>query len=181
MGPSLVGQVLHWELRRGGSGRVPKGGVERLGLEKWEDSDLRIKGSRSKKSPRSRSEEEGILEAYLEEGGGVQSGVGRWSGCQKTEGGLGTHRHLASLALTPPGPPLAPCTAGSVSKDVCLFLEQRFLSISTVYFCPGLVNLPACVTRENHSPVDQTWLLPAWPRVSSGLWDRMRATNREGL
>lgn len=102
--------------------------MERLGLEKWEDSDLRIKGSGSKKSPRSRSEEKGILEAYLEEGGGVQSGVGRWSGCQKTKGGLGTHRHLASLALTPPGPPLAPCTAGSVSKDVCLFLEQRFIS-----------------------------------------------------
>ena len=42
-----------------------------MGLEKWEDSDLRIKGSGSKKSPRSRSEEKGILEAYLEEGGGV--------------------------------------------------------------------------------------------------------------
>ena len=26
-----MGQVLHWELRGAGSGRVPKGGVERLG------------------------------------------------------------------------------------------------------------------------------------------------------
>lgn len=92
---------------------------------------MRIKGSRSKRSPRSRSREEGVLgrlEACLGEGSGVQSGVGRWSGCQKTEGGLGTRRHLASLALTPPGPPLAPCMAGRVSKDVCLFLEQRFIS-----------------------------------------------------
>ena len=39
-----------------------------------------------------------------------------------------THWHLASLALTPPGPSLALCTAGSVSKDVCLFLEQGFIS-----------------------------------------------------
>ena len=59
-----------------------------MGLEKWEDSDLRIKGSGSKKSPRSRSEEKGILEAYLEEGGGVQSGVGRWSGAGGDRGGI---------------------------------------------------------------------------------------------
>ena len=41
---------------------------------------------------------------------------------------MGTHRHLASLTLTLPGPSLALCVAGSVSKDVCLFLEQRFIS-----------------------------------------------------
>lgn len=43
-------------------------------------------------------------------------------------GGVGTHCYLASLTLVPPGPSLALCKAGSVSKDVCLFLEQRFIS-----------------------------------------------------
>lgn len=64
--------------------------------------------------------------------------------------------------------PLGSVQAGIVSR-MCLFLEQRFLSISTVYFYPGLVNLPACVTRENHSPVDQNMAASAWPRVSYGL------------
>lgn len=45
-----MGQVLHWERGGAGSGSVPKGGAERLGLERWEDSDLRIKGSGSKRS-----------------------------------------------------------------------------------------------------------------------------------
>lgn len=49
-----------------------------LGLEKWEDSDLRIKkekGFRSEKSPRSRSRGGEVLEAYLP--GGRWRGAGR--------------------------------------------------------------------------------------------------------
>lgn len=53
-----VKKLLCWGLGGGGSGRLPKGGVGRLGLEKWEDSDLRMKGSRSKRSPSSRGREE---------------------------------------------------------------------------------------------------------------------------
>ena len=81
-----MGQVLHWELRGAGSGRVPKGGVERLGLERWEDSDLRIKGSRSKRSPRSRGGEEGVLgrqEACLGEVVGCRGGRGGGQGASR--------------------------------------------------------------------------------------------------
>lgn len=61
--------------------------MERLGLEKWEDSDLRIKGS----DPRKSLEAEAREEKFWASPGGrwrVQRG-GRWSGCQKTEGGAG--------------------------------------------------------------------------------------------
>ena len=72
---SLVGQVLCWGLGGGGSGRLPKG-EGRLGLEKWEDSDLRMKGSRSKRSPSSRGREERMAG----QGGGhsVEAGGRSW-------------------------------------------------------------------------------------------------------
>lgn len=72
-----------------------------------------------------------------------------------------------------PGPsPVLHTPLGSVSKDESLFLERDlFLSIPTVYFCPGLAILSVCVTREHHSPMDQTWLLLGWPGEPCALQD----------
>ena len=80
-------------------GRARKASQGRRGG--WEDSDLSIKSSRSKRSSSSRGgrrgcrgREEGSmgrLEASLGEGRGVGRGMERWSWGQKTEGGGGGH------------------------------------------------------------------------------------------
>lgn len=108
-----MGQVLHWERGGAGSGRVPKGGVERLGLERWEDSALRIKGSRSKRSPRSRGGEEGVsgrLEACLGGVAGCRGGRGGGQGASRPRVGWG-HRGT--------GPHPARPTLGSVRSRQC--------------------------------------------------------------
>lgn len=112
---SSVGQVLWWGLGAGGSGRLCKGGVAG-GL-------LKIPTPYTRGPPAS-SGGEG-------EGGHCGEAGKGWGEVvlgPEDRGGEGTHCHLASLALVPPGPSLALCTAGSVSKDVCLFLDQRFIS-----------------------------------------------------
>lgn len=83
-------------------------------------------------------------------------------------GGVETCSHLASLALTPPGPSLALCTAGSVSKDVCLFLEQRFISFHfNCLLLSWVCESASLCYKEEPWPCEQTWPLPR-PRASSG-------------
>ena len=91
---------------------------------------MRIKGSRSKRSPRSRGGEEGVLgrqEACLGEVVGCRGGRGGGQGASRPRMHWG-HRNTGPHSPSPRQAHPWLCAQPAVSKDVCLFLEQRFLS-----------------------------------------------------
>lgn len=100
--------------------------------------------------------------------GRLERGEGEAALRLEGRGGMGTHCHLASLALVPPGPSLALCTAGSVSKDVCLFLDQRFISFhfDCLLLSWACESAGLCYKGEPW-PCEPNF--PIWPRVSSSL------------